>query len=178
VAGPAAPEQAETALATLLMAGLAERLGGLSEVDVLVDCGRLRPSSPVAALLAAATATVLVARPTLAEVAHLRPRVAALRSRRPALLLVGDRPYAAEEVAAAVDVPVLGVLAQDHRGAQTVAGERDGVGRGLVRSKLVRSAVPVAQRLVQDHVMSGRDADDHAAAAAGLASNGQIGGRR
>lgn len=177
LAGPASPEQVEAALATLLGAGLGERLHGVTETDVLVDCGRLRPGSPVTGLLASAAATVLVARSTLAEVAHLRPRAAALRTRRPVLLLIGDRPYTADEVAAALDVPVLGVLAHDPRGAGTLAGHRDGA-RGLARSKLARSAVPVAQRLVQVDVAHGWDADDQAATAAGRGINGQVVGRR
>lgn len=174
VAGPASPEQVEAALATLLTAGLGERLGGLAEVDVLVDCGRLRPISALTALLASAAATVLVARPTLAEVAHLRPRVAALRNTQPTVLLVGDRPYAAEEVAAVLDAPVLGVLAHDPRGAGMLAGHHEG-GRGLVRSKLVRSAVPVAQRLAQLAGSHSSDSDDEpAAASADRGMNGQV----
>lgn len=90
VVGPASSEQAEAALSTLLAAGLGEQVGALPDTDVLIDCGRLRPGSSLGGVLSAVAATVLVARPTLVEVAHLRPRLAALRSRRPALLLGGS----------------------------------------------------------------------------------------
>lgn len=174
VAGPASPEQAEAALTTLLAAGLGERLGGLAEVDVLVDCGRLRPASPLAPLLDSAAVVVLVARPTVAEVAHLPPRVTALRAKRPALLLVGDRPYAAEEVAAVLDVPVAGVLAHDPRGAGTLAGRRES-SRGLARSKLARSAAPIAKRLRQLAGAHGADAEVEPVTAVrgGAGANGQ-----
>lgn len=143
--GPPAPEQAAAGLGALLGAGLDDRLGGLAGVDVLVDCGRLRPGSPLTGLLPAVTTTVLVARPTLAEIAHLRPRVAALRASRPALLLIGEAPYDAEEVAEALAAPVLGVLADDARGAAALAGRA--ASRHLRRSALARSAVAIAERL-------------------------------
>ncbi len=174
VVGPASPEQAEAALSTLLAAGLGEQLGALPDTDVLIDCGRLRPASPLGGVLSSAAATVLVARPRLVEVAHLRPRAAALRSRRPVLLLVGDRPYDAEEVAAALDVSVLGVLADDRRAAGRLAGAGEG-GRGLARSRLARSAVPVTQRLAALPAAGGWATADDAAAVADR--NGPVVGR-
>ncbi len=164
VVGPASPEQAEAALDTLLAAGLGEQLSALADTDVLIDCGRLRPASPLAGVLSSAAVTVLVARPRLVEVAHLRPRLAALQSKRPALLLIGDRPYDAEEVAAALDVSVIGVLADDRRAAGRLAGAGEG-GRGLARSRLARSTVPVAQRLAALPAAGGWVADDVVAAA-------------
>lgn len=177
VAGPASPEQAEAALTTLLAAGLGEGLDALAEVDVLIDCGRLRPGSPLVGLLNSIALLLLVGRPTLAEVAHLRPRVAALRSRRPALLLIGDQPYGAEEVTAALDVSVLGVLAHDPRGAATLGGRRE-ASRGLARSKLVRSAVPVAQHLADLIGWNGAEAFGEAAVASDGGRDGQVAGRR
>jgi len=92
---------------------------------------------------------VLVARPTLAGVAHLDSRAARLE--RPArgrlrLLLVGDRPYDPGEVAAAVGVQPLGVLAMDPASADALAGAGGGP-RGLARRPLLRSAQPIAATL-------------------------------
>jgi Mrp family chromosome partitioning ATPase len=143
---PAAAEQATAALAALGTAGLDEALAGL-EVDVLVDGGRLGPGSPLAPLLSRSAVTVLVARPSVAQVAHLRPRLAALRGvARPVVLLVGDRPYGPAEVAAAVGVPVLGVIAHDEPGAGVLCGRRRG-GRAWIRSPMMRSARQIAAQL-------------------------------
>lgn len=144
LAGPTSAEQSRAALSTLLGSGLRWCLTDLVDVDVLLDCGRLVPGSLALDLLSQVDATVLVARPTLAESAHLQARVAALRDCRPVVLLVGDRPYPPAEVGQAIDAPIVGVLAEDPRGAAMLAAP---VVSRLSRCPLLRSAVQVAERL-------------------------------
>lgn len=144
-----APPSAEQAGAALRALG--DRLHQLllaEPAGVLVDCGRLSPSPIVDALLGQAASPTLVARPGAQEVAHLGSRVAALRESGVGarLLLVGSRPYGAEEVATVLDTSVLGVLADDAEGARGLAGHPVGA-RALQRSALLASARPIAALL-------------------------------
>ncbi|HEX9767203.1 MAG TPA: hypothetical protein VGA36_10605, partial [Nitriliruptorales bacterium] len=116
---PPTAERSRRALA-LLGGRLGPLLAGLPATDVLVDAGRLSPDAPTEALQQAADAVVLVARPRLDEIQSLGARVAALHSAgvaRMGLVLIGDRPYATDEVAEALDTEVLGVLADDRTAA-------------------------------------------------------------
>ena len=144
------PEQA-LALGPL-WSRLATELGRL-EADVLVDGGRLVGDSPVLELVTGADLLVLLARPTVEGVAHLAGRIARLEERRvrPAVVLVGERPYAPRAVeetlrAEGLRAQVLGVLADDPRPAASLSG---GSARPslLARSLLVRSAREVALRI-------------------------------
>ena len=147
IVAPTSAEQAQAALRVL-----AERLELVlridSGIDVLADCGRLGPPSPADAVARRAALTVLVARPTASEVAHLRARVDVLRSAqcRVGLLLIGDRPYGPDEVSAVLGVPVIGVLADDAQGARLLGGRASGP-RALRRSLLMTSAAGVAARV-------------------------------
>lgn len=144
---PVGVDQTGAALAALARAGLADALVGLGGGHVLVDCGRLRPGGTQFGLLPPEVPVVLVARPTLAEVAHVRAAVAVLdRARRVGVVLVGERPYPADDVAAAVGVPVLGLVSLDRRAAAGVASGRSG--RVFARSLLGRSAAVLAGRLL------------------------------
>lgn len=136
VVAPAAPELASGAVTTVgsrLPVALAHvgRMG-------IIDCGRLYAGSPALAVAAAADLVLVLAEPTVAAVEHLRTRLPFIGGALPcnaAVLLVGDRPYPALEVEAALGVPVVGEIAVDPRG---VAGVHAGV--GARRSVLVRSA--------------------------------------
>jgi hypothetical protein len=88
------------------------------------DCGRLDPHSPARWLLAGADLVLVVARPQLADVAHLADWLPALPAEpgRVRLLLAGDGPYRPAEISAALGVPVLGVLPHDPRGAAALGG--------------------------------------------------------
>jgi len=120
--------------------------------DVLADCGRLSPATPMG-LLGAADLILLVLRPRLAHVAHTRSRLSALRSQiaehsdgplpELKLLLVGTSPYPAAEVATALDLPVAGVLADDPPAAAVLAGLTGHRSR-CERSPLIRTAHRVA----------------------------------
>jgi len=123
--------------------------------DVLADCGRLAPATPMG-LLGAADLVLLVLRPRLAHVAHTRSRLSALRGQiadhaygplpELKLLLVGTSPYPAAEVATALDLPVAGVLADDPPAAAVLAGLAGHRPR-FERSPLIRSAHRIATDL-------------------------------
>jgi hypothetical protein len=151
-------DPAQAATVAPLWPRLAEAFTGLEAqdppLDVLADGGRLSPGE-LGGLLARADVVALVLRPTLPAVAAAQPRVAALRRRltedtgtadQLGLLLIGDTPYPAGEVAGALGLPVLAALADDPRAARVLAGEI-GAGRGFVRSPLVRTARSASEQL-------------------------------
>lgn len=133
VVAPTSVDQAAAALRALADAGPALWAGR----DVVIDVGRLDPSSPALFLAAAAGQVVWVTRPTVEGVEHVRSRAAALRGVcRSVVVLVGERPYTARDVTAAIGLPVVGVLADDSRGAAAVAT----ASRAAWASVLARSA--------------------------------------
>ena len=143
--GPASAQQGH-ALGTL-WEHLGPVLAALPETDVIADCGRVEPGSPVLELVANAAIVVLAARPTLEGVAHLRARLAAPVADAPiGVVLIGERPYSAAEVEAAVGAKVIGVLPRDDRAAAMLNGE-PGSPTALNRSSLVRAARDVASAI-------------------------------
>jgi hypothetical protein len=145
---PVAAGQTRAALTALGPAELGAALTGLRGVDVLVDCGRVGPGSPLGPLLGQASVTVLVTRPALGQLAHLQALVAALDDGAcAAVLLIGDRPYGPTEIATALSAPVAGVLDVDPRGAATLCDQHGGLWT-LARSGLLRSARHLARHLV------------------------------
>jgi MinD-like ATPase involved in chromosome partitioning or flagellar assembly len=145
-----------------MWAPIGELLDRVPGVDVVADLGRLYPASPAADVLPGASAVVLVTRPTIDAVAHLRARAAAVlrgldrrRGGPPTVFCVvvttardDASPKQIETVLrqAGLPVPVLGRIALDPKGAGMLAG--DWVGR-LDRSLLVRSTREVVGRLAQ-----------------------------
>lgn len=122
-------------------------LASITGTDVIADCGRLDPDSPALEVACAADVIVLVARPTVEGVAHLRARLATPVGGAPVgVVLIGERPYSASEVEAAIGVTVIGVLAHDERAAALLNGE-PGRAAVLSRSGLMRSARSVASRI-------------------------------
>jgi len=120
--------------------------------DVLVDVGRVSPTSPTLPLVQAADVLVLVARPRIESFAHVRERVrwlaqlreTNLRTPEVAVVLVADsrdRTSAGDlaRLLAHDGLPgtVLGQLADDTRAADVLGGR---VERPVARSLLVRSA--------------------------------------
>ena len=144
--GPPSADQAHAVLRDLASA-LADWCAGSTEVDVIADCGRLTPGSSTDVALQQADGVLLLTRPTPDQ---LRPAtyrlttlgVSGLGAR---LLLVGDSPYDAAEVASGLSVEVAGVMAWDPRTAGALCGAVGG--KDLRRSPLVRSAASLAQRL-------------------------------
>jgi MinD-like ATPase involved in chromosome partitioning or flagellar assembly len=151
LAGVQAPEQA-LALGRL-WSQLPTALSGI-DADALVDCGRFVVGSPVEALLRQADLMLLLVRPSLEGAAHLTSRLEALRRMgiATAVVLVGERPFTRADVEAALvregsTAPVLGVLADDPRGAAMLTGQ-PGRERWLERvSPLIRSARSLAEQL-------------------------------
>jgi MinD-like ATPase involved in chromosome partitioning or flagellar assembly len=143
-----APVSAEQAGASLgaLRTGLAGALSAL-DVDVLVDCGRLDPSSPAYDVAAGADLLVMVARPIVAEVHHLSSRLASLKVSNASLLTVGEKPYSVAEVAHAVGTRALGTLPADARAAAALTEGHAQAVRLLRRSHLMRDARALAESL-------------------------------
>jgi MinD-like ATPase involved in chromosome partitioning or flagellar assembly len=144
VFAPASVEQSTAALAAS-RGRLGPALDGLG-CDVLVDCGRLDASSPVAELAATADLLVWVVRPSVGDVHHLAGRVPTLRRTGPtAVLVIGESPYTADDVAGAVGVAPLGSLPRDDRAAAALRGET--AVRHLEKLPLLRSARGLAESL-------------------------------
>ena len=147
VMGPPSDTEAGAALDVLtpnLEAAMAS-----SAVDVLADCGRFTYDELLEQLLRTADLALMVARPTLTGVEHVASRLRTIRSMtaQVALLLVGERPYPATEVAGALSCEVLGVLADDPRGAEGLLSSGGTTTWWLARSSVVRSARSIAEVL-------------------------------
>lgn len=143
VIAPADPEQSSTALAAIadrLPAATREHGGGF------VDCGRWSPVPTTRTVLSRCDVIVVVADPSVASIEHVRCRADALLDIGPpvAVLLVGDRPYSADEVEQALGLPTIGALAVDSRGA---LGMYAGPPRLARKSALCRSARSALDRL-------------------------------
>ncbi|MBW3556942.1 MAG: chromosome partitioning protein [Actinobacteria bacterium] len=144
--GPVAAEQASVALSALRgrLAEVLERVPG----DVIVDCGRLDAGSPALELVNAGTLLALVLRPNVADVHHASTRLAALSPRcLVGVVVVGDRPYSADEVAAAVGAPLIGTVPADPRAAAALNGEV-GMRRGIERTPLLRASRKLGEQLI------------------------------
>jgi hypothetical protein len=125
--------------------------------DVFLDAGRLDSGW---SLVSGAQPSVilLVLAPTLAGVDRAYPIANRLRdasadgqgAARLGLLAVGDGPYSPSELAAALELPVLGVLPADDRGAQALSA-----GRIDQRSLFLRAARGVASELARSIDPSG-----------------------
>jgi MinD-like ATPase involved in chromosome partitioning or flagellar assembly len=139
---------------------LARLLGAAPERDVIADCGRLMPGSATVPVLQNADAVLLVARPTVEGLAHLRERlhsfsevlqfgtyeavpvgVALVTSYRDGRV-VGDVQSILDR--SRLPVTVLGILAEDEKAADAI---RTGDGGRARKSLLVRSGAEVAERL-------------------------------
>jgi hypothetical protein len=117
----------------------------------VVDLGRLSWDSPALPLLGAADVALLVAAAGLEGIDAVqarRDRLPSLPGLRnpPLLVLVGDLPCPAKEIARVVGLPVAGVLPIDTKGAAVLAG-RARPGWGWTRLGLLRAARALALSL-------------------------------
>ncbi len=108
---------------------LAEAFDRLGEVDmdVIVDCGRIGPSGPPAALLERSAVTAVVVTSTLRSIMSARvhlptlrdhPRLTSADREHIGLIVVGEnQPYRRSEIARALDVPVITSIAHDRQAA-------------------------------------------------------------
>ena len=153
VSAPEGPEQARAAVDLLVRDGadLLEALRRDAAVTV-ADLGRLDESSPAAGILAHADATVLLTRPSLAEISRAAARIEAVKAAsrknaRVGLVLLG-RGYPPAEIEEALRTPVLGTLPQDEACTAVLSG-RAGARRGLRYTALARAARALGTALEQ-----------------------------
>lgn len=146
IVSPDRPDQATAALHTA-GATLGPWLAALPDVDVIADVGRLGPSSPALSFAAAADIVLMVARPTSEQLMAAAERVNTLRLQNPSTgwCLIGTKPHSREEIEEVYEAPVVGVIADDARGADAL--ENGGSPKRLRRSNLVRSASELALHL-------------------------------
>lgn len=135
---------------------------GTHHGDTVVDCGRVVPGSPALPMLLRADVVLFVVRPDLEGTAHLRQRLRALSqalrlggSGGPPVGVVVRTSYRDRTVAGDLQrlldaerlaVRVLGLVADDERGADVLAARRAGDPR---RTLLGRSASAVAGQLAR-----------------------------
>lgn len=160
---PGVPDAARAGALSLAWERVAECATELESagIDVLVDAGRHDLTRPAAPWLVQADVVVLVVRPTLPAVAAAN-RVATSWSAPDSptravplrvLVVESPSPYRASEVAAAVGVPLLGVLPQAPEHARVYADGHP-PGRGFSRSSYLRGLGRVARDLVVQGVPS------------------------
>jgi hypothetical protein len=128
--------------------------------DVIADCGRVSVGSPTLPVLQAADVLVMLASDSVAQLAHLRERLFALgpllgHTTRLCTVIVAPEKNRGTQAdtqrllsSAGLQVPVLGVVADDPKGARMLAGVDAGnAGRStLVRS--MRAIVPAIYGLL------------------------------
>lgn len=133
-------------------ASIGALLDAVPDADVIADCGRLHSYTPVEDALAHASGLLVVTRPTVDGVAHLRSRLSTLAVELPTYVAVvtgaADRTSAREVQAVLNDADlgatVLGTIAYDPAGAGTLAGEWSG---RLNSSPLMRTARELGHHL-------------------------------
>jgi hypothetical protein len=143
--GPDAPE---TSGSMWQRAG--SRLGAvLAGIDapVVVDAGRLSDRTPLVGL---ARLVVVMVRPIAEDLVALAHRLGALRETTPTVnvgvVLVGEGPYRASDVAGPLEVEVLGTLPDDPGAAELLRG--GGRAGTLRRSRLARAVIPLAGTVI------------------------------
>ena len=147
LAGLGSPAQA----AAVPWATLGRGLARLDTVDVVCDLGRYLHGGGNRDLAEVCDRILVVTRSTLPAVrATLRLvdllHAGRLGSRTGLLVVAPGEPYPADEVAAACETPLVGVLPDDPRAA-AVWSDGAGAGRSLSRSPLQRAARHVAETL-------------------------------
>ena len=112
---PAHPSSDRTQAALRAAADhLARAFADLPAHDVLIDAGRIRPGSPVLALLETASRIVLVVRPDADGLVAAMNRIEFLRQIAPIdVVVVGTKPYGPSEVAAALEVTLVTLIPAD-----------------------------------------------------------------
>lgn len=133
--------------------GIASALAGL-DADVIADCGRFDAggSQPLS-VLAAASAVLMVMRPTLRQVARARPRIdmaaQALGGRdKLGLLLIGDRGLRPVDISRTLDARVTASLPDD-AGTAKVLSDGEGRRARIDRTPLMRAAGPAGRAIGQ-----------------------------
>lgn len=157
--GPLSPEGARSLDRELAAVGIAATFS--VSVDLIVDCGRLDPSSlGQRALILSADHVILLVRPDGAGIAHARAAVSSLtesndRERSHWFVEVGPTPFDECDVAGVIGVPRAGTVPLDPVAASMVCGF-PGRPRVLARSGLVYAARRIANLLAEP----GNEQDD------------------
>lgn len=161
VLGPLGAERAGAALEVLGARGLGllRAVATDPESVVLVDAGRVDPTSPVVPLLRGADALLVLTRPQAEDLSHAATLLTVIPtwSRHPGLVLVGPG-YPRAEVERGLGIPVVATLPHDPRGANVLCGWSGG--RGPRRSALGHAAARLANQihtLLDPQVGSGTD---------------------
>jgi Flp pilus assembly CpaE family ATPase len=150
-------------LAESTIAAIGERLTiAMAESDrlVIIDAGRWCRSQSTARRIVGCDVIVIVCQPTVAGVEAARALfdpIHAITNLSPVLLLVGERPYSAGEVAEATGVTVIGTLPWDPHAVNTLLAS--GAVKSWSRSSLARSA-----RTILTHVAPAQQATTTAVA--------------
>jgi hypothetical protein len=147
VVGPAGQTAAHT-VAAFGDAGPAAVRDLAATRPVLADAGRLDPGSPALAFLDKADLLLVLTRPRLEDVRHLKGVLPALTERCTAVQLVvsGEGPYAASEIGGYLQAEIAAVVGHDPAGADIVAGRRR-TAMGWTRRQLFTAARTLALRL-------------------------------
>jgi hypothetical protein len=132
-----------------------DRLGDVN-IDVIIDAGRMGPSGPPTALMERSALTAVVLNSTLRSVMSARVHLPTLREhprlivpdrKHLGLIIVGEgQPYRSGEIAKALDVPVVSIVAHDRN---TAAHLSDGQARHrrFETSPLIRSVRDASSEL-------------------------------
>jgi hypothetical protein len=110
-----------------------DRLGDV-DIDVIIDCGRLGPYGPPAALLERSALTAVVVTSTLRSIMSARVHVPTLHDHPQltstdrghlGLIVVGEgQPYRRAEIAKALELPVITGIAHDPKAASHLSDGR------------------------------------------------------
>ncbi len=147
VVGPAGQAAAHT-VAAFGDAGPAAVQDLAATRPVLTDAGRLDPGSAALAFLDKADLLLVLTRPRLEDIRHLKGVLPALSERCPAVQLVvsGVGPYAASEIGRYLRAEAGVVVGHDPAGADIVAGRRRPA-MGWTRRRLFTAARSLALTL-------------------------------
>lgn len=151
-----APESPERASYLIRTAGtrLASGLARLDDTDVIVDIGRIGPSSPALCFTGPASTVLVVARPRAEELVAAAERVRALGSAGGdvGLVLCGRGPYMSGDVTSQLGCPVFGTIPDDPRAAGALV--EGGTSKALARSALARGARTLVRILTERRALS------------------------
>jgi hypothetical protein len=131
-------------------------LGSLAHIDLLADCGRFDPRAPgQQRVLREARYVVLAVRPEASAIGQSRwvtehlSAVLAGRSQTLGLVVIGDGPYRAADIAETLGVDLVATVPRDAVAASMLCGQ-PGSHRVLARSPLMGTARRIVARLVDD----------------------------
>jgi len=147
VCGPPASSRARSALS--MLSELLGRLGDL-DAEVFCDCGRLDRTTDNVDLFERGRLALLVSRPRLSDLNALAPHLeeGVKQVPLPLLVLMGDGPYPAKEVAEVLGVEVAGQVPWDPDAAAAI-GTAPVSSRQLTRTPLVRALRSLAGALAE-----------------------------